>query len=552
VNIAWWLERAADENPDQLALVEARTGTAWTYGQLRQRSAAVADVLAEEYGVTAGDVVVSIMPDDCWHTALFFALQRLGAVFSGFNRMLTTGKFVTDANRLEAKLAVVGSAFRSVGDHLVERSGLERALLCDGAPDAADGVPDLAVLASARAGAPARRVAARLGSDAAAVNFTGGTSGVSKGVIFPHGALTLSAQGSLFYDRLVSRDVNLSCISLYHSGGIHDAVKWVMAGATNVLLGGWDADLAARTIERYQPTWIYFWVSTMVRDLMRHPSWPTLPLRGVKTIVSGEAVPVQLQSALLERGLAMSNSYGMSETMPVGILKPVVAYGDTPPLGSCGKPVPELCEVVLKDPHSGERVTQPGVTGEVCVRGPVVSPGYYKDAERTAAAFDSEGFLHTRDVAHFDADGWWFLGGRTDDIINSGGEKLSLDEVEQTLRGSPLVIEVACTSVAHERFGEVPVAVVVATADAPPDAELAAALDAHCIATMERWKRPRLYARVTEIPRTMPKRTKDLRALRAMVEGIKLREEHGVVDIAQVRPCMAESAAPDDPVGTPP
>jgi acyl-CoA synthetase (AMP-forming)/AMP-acid ligase II len=535
VNIAWWLERAADENPDRLALIEARTGRAWTYGQLRQRSAAVADVLAEEYGITAGDVVASIMPDDCWHTALFFGLQRLGAIFSGFNRMLTIEKFVTDANRLEAKLVVVGHAFTALGDQLVERSGIGQALLCDAGPDVTSGRPDLAALAAAREGGPARRIAPRLGTDPAAVNFTGGTSGISKGVIFPHGSLTLSAQGSLFYDRLVSRDVNLSCISLYHSGGIHDAVKWVMAGATNVLLGGWEADLAARTISRYKPTWIYFWVSTMVRDLMRHPAWPTLPLQGVKTIVSGEAVPVQLQSAILERGMAMSNSYGMSETMPVGILKPVVAYGDDPPLGSCGKPVPELCEVVLKDPQTGERVTQPGVTGEVCVRGPVVSPGYYNDAERTAAAFDGEGFLHTRDVARFDADGWWFLGGRTDDIINSGGEKLSLDEVEQTLRESPLVVEVACTSVAHERFGEVPAAVVVASAGAPADAELAAALDAHCIAAMERWKRPRLYACVTEIPRTMPKRTKDLRALRAMVEGIKLRDEDGVVDITQIR-----------------
>jgi acyl-CoA synthetase (AMP-forming)/AMP-acid ligase II len=533
VNIAWWLERAADENPGQLALVEARTGRAWTYGQLRQRAAAIADVLAGEYGVTADDVVASIMPDDCWHTALFFALQRLGAVFSGFNRMLTTEKFVTDADRLGARLVVVGGAFQSPGEQLVARSGIRQALLCD--PDDTSEQPNLARLAAAGPAGPVRRVAPRQAGDAAAVNFTGGTSGVSKGVIFPHGALTLSAQGSLFYDRLVSRDVNLSCISLYHSGGIHDAVKWVMAGATNVLLGGWDAGLAAAAIERYRPTWIYFWVSTMARDLMRHPAWPDLPLAGVKTIVSGEAVPVALQSALLERGLAMSNSYGMSETMPVGILKPVVAYGDTPPLGSCGKPVPELCEAVLKDPQTGARITEPGITGEVCVRGPVVSPGYYNDPERTAAATDSEGFLHTRDVARFDPDGWWFLGGRTDDIINSGGEKLSLDEVEQVLRESPLVVEVACTSVAHERFGEVPAAVVVTSAGAPAGTALAAALDAHCRARMERWKRPRLYAQVAEIPRTMPKRTKDLRALRALVDGIKLQEWDGVVDLNQIR-----------------
>jgi acyl-CoA synthetase (AMP-forming)/AMP-acid ligase II len=534
VNIAWWLERAADEAPDKVALIEARTGTSWTYQELRERSAALADVLADDYGIGPGDVVASIMPDDCWHTAVFFALQRLGAVFSGFNRMLTIEKFVTDADRLAARLVLTGQVFGPLGRELTERSCVREWATCDGGA-ANDGQPDIAAAALARVGPPPRRIAPRMAEDPAAVNFTGGTSGVSKGVVFPHGSLTLSAQGSLFYDRLVSRDVNLSCISLYHSGGIHDALKWVMAGATNVLLGGWEAGLAATTIERYRPSWIYFWVSTMVRDLMRHRAWPTLPLEGVKTIVSGEAVPAELQAEILARGLLMSNSYGMSETMPVGILKPVVAYGDDPPLGSCGKPVPELCEVVLKDPVTGLLIDEPNVTGEVCVRGPVVSPGYYNDPERTEAAFDAKGFLHTRDTARFDASGWWFLGARTDDIINSGGEKLSLDEVEQVLRGSPYVVEVACTSVAHERFGEVPAAVVVATADAPGDAELAAALDAHCLASMERWKRPRLYIRRDAIPRTMPKRTKDLGALRAMVAGLTLRAGDDVMAHSQLR-----------------
>ena len=524
MNIAWWLERAADEYGDRVALIEARTGTQWTYTELRRNSEAVAAVLRRDYGIKPGDVVATLMPDDCWHTAIFFGLQRLGAIFSGFNRTLSFEKFSTDANRLKARLVIVGKAFVETAQRLVTDTTIETFLLED----------DLAQRASAT-DLPPVRMTPRVASDAAAVNFTGGTSGVSKGVVFPHGKLTLSAQGSLFYDRLRSTDRNISCISLYHSGGIHDALKWVMAGATNIMLGGWEAGLAAEVIERYRPTWIYFWVTTMARDLMRHPSWATLPLEGVKTIVSGEAVPAELQATLLARGLLMSNSYGMSETMPVGILKPVVAYGDQPPLGSCGKPMPELCEVVLKDPATGQRVLEPGVTGEVCVRGGVVSPGYYNDVERTAAAFDDEGFLHTRDVASVDADGWWFLAGRTDDIINPGGEKMSLNEVEDVLRRHPIVREVACTAVAHERFGEVPVAIVVVNDGGPDENELAKVLDAHCIASMERWKRPRLYLRIDAIPRTMPKRTKDLGALKRLVAGIILRETDGVLALGQLK-----------------
>jgi acyl-CoA synthetase (AMP-forming)/AMP-acid ligase II len=530
VNIAWWLERAADEYRDRVALVDGRRGTSWTYGELRDRSEDVAAVLRDRIGVGTDDVVVTLMPDDLWHNAVFWGVTRIGAVFSGFNRTLAVEKFVADADRLGARFAVVGRQYFDQGRRLLAETGIEALVVCD--EGGGDGHPDLIALAG-EAHAPVR-IAPRRGEDAASINFTGGTSGVSKGVLLPHGALALSAQASVFYDRLVSRDVNLCCISLYHTGGIHDAVKWTIAGATNVMIGGWEAGLAASLISEHRPSWIYFWVPTMARDLMRHPAWDTLPLDGLKCIISGETVPPELQQQLLDRGIEVSNSLGMSETMPVGILKPLVAHGDRPPLGSCGRPMSELCDVVLKDPDTGAVITRPDVVGEICVRGPVVSPGYVNDPARTAAAFDGEGYLHTRDVARFDAEGWWFLGGRTDDIINSGAEKLSLTEVEETLRAHPQLRDVACTGVAHERFGTVPAAVVVS--DLAED-ELAVVLDAHCLLHLERWKRPRLYVRVDEIPRTMPKRTKDLGALRALVTGIEVATADPV---RAVTPAIAE------------
>lgn len=522
MNIAWWLERAADEYPEHIALVDGRSRQAWTYRELRDNADRAGTVLRDRFGVRPGDVVVTLLPDALWHTAVFFGLLRTGAVYSGFNRTLGFDKFAADVTRLEARTVIVGPDHRAVGERLHAETGVAQ-VLTDGTGDPGD---LRALAAAAPLGAP---VVPRAGDEPAAVNFTGGTSGVSKGVVFTHGGLGLSAQASLVLDRLRSTDVNLSCISLYHSGGIHDAVKWTLAGATNVLTGGWDAGLAARLIEEHTPTWIYFWVPTMVRDLMRHPRWTDLPLAGVRTILCGEPVPAELQAELIARGMVAQNSYGMSETMPVGILKPLVAHGEQPPLGSCGRPVPELCETVLKDPATGERITGPGVVGEVCVRGGVVSPGYYNDPERTAEAFDDEGFLHTRDVASFDADGWWFLGGRTDDIINSGGEKLSLVEVEAVLRNHPAVTDVACVPVVHERFGEVPAAVVVTDLD---ESTAARVLDEHCLVGLERWKRPRLYLRVPEVPRTMPKRTKDLRALRALVADVVLTDADGVAPLS--------------------
>ncbi|MCW3041566.1 MAG: hypothetical protein JWM31_3471 [Solirubrobacterales bacterium] len=528
MNVAWWLEHAADDAPERVALVDGRAGEELTYAELRDRARSVAAALRDELGVGPGDVVATILPDDCWHTAILYGLLRLGAIFSGFNRTLHLEKFAMDIERSGVRVLVVGSDYVEVGQALLRQTALEHLVVCG--PQVPEGLPDLRVLARARSRAVVP-VAPRGGEDIAAVNFTGGTSGVAKGVIFTHDKLSLSAQASVFYDRLTSRDVNLTVISLYHSGGIHDAVKWVIAKGRVVLCGGWEADLAARLIREQGVTWIYFIVPTMVRDLMRHPDYATLPLDGMSAILCGEPVPAELERALLARGMRVSNSYGMTETMPVGILKPLAAHGDPAPAGSCGRPQPELCDVVLKDLATGAHVLEPGVPGEICVRGAVVTPGYHNDPERTAAAFDDEGFLHTRDVASFDAEGWFWLGGRTDDIINTGAEKISLIEVEEVLRRHPDVLDVACVGVAHERFGEAPAAFVVMR-DGPDDEEaVARTLDAHCLEDLERWKRPRLYAVLEEIPRTVPKRTKDLRRLRALLEDVRVPDGTAVVTL---------------------
>ncbi len=273
----------------------------------------------------------------------------------------------------------------------------------------------------------------------------------------------------------------------------------------------------------------------MIRDLMRHPAWDELPLEGLSANLTGEKVPVELQQQLLARGMRVANAYGLTETMPYAVFAPMFRYGDdrTGPLGSSGRPSLEMNECVLKDPLTGATITQAGVEGEVCVRGDNVTPGYYNDPGRTAEALDDEGFFHTRDLATRDEDGWYWVGGRTDDIINTGAEKLSLLEVEEALRGHPVVADVACAAVAHARFGQAPAAFVVGRGLETED-ELAAILDAHCLGALERWKRPRLYVKLDEIPRTSAKRTKSLAHLRAMLEGVELSDADGVTALGRL------------------
>ena len=525
MNLEWWLERTAREHPDNEALVHVASGERVTYADLAERVDRLGASLREDLGVRPGEVVATIMPDDPAHVSLLFAAMKVGAVFSGYNRMLAVGKWTQDAERSRVRTLVVGAEYEQAGREIAERvSSVEQVVVVD------------QIVSAAQDRGESVRVEPRLNRELAAVNFTGGSSGVAKGVMFTHGTLGASAQASLLYDGLTSRDKNLSFISLYHSGGIHDAVKLAMAGACNVLTGGWTSDLAVRLIREEHPSWIYFIVATMARDLMRHPEWDSLDLTGIHTHMSGEVVPAEVQQAWKDKGARPMNAYGLTETMPIAVTKTSFVCGDDldEPLGCSSRPIRDLCEVVLKDPETGEIITAPGVRGEICVRGDNVTPGYHNDPERTAAAFDEEGFLHTRDLAQLDEGGWFWIAGRTDDIINTGGEKLSLLEVEEALRRHPLVVDVACMGVPHERFGEMPSALVVTDREISEE-DLAAILDAHCIAEIERWKRPRLYGRVEEIPRTFPKRTKDLQAIRARFEGVALAEGEGIATLSAKR-----------------
>lgn len=134
-----------------------------------------------------------------------------------------------------------------------------------------------------------------------------------------------------------------------------------------------------------------------------------------------------------------------------------------------------------------------------------------------------------------DEDGGYYISGRTDDIINFGAEKVSLIEVDEYLHKLPLVKDVACIGVEHDCFGWVPAAIVVPNEEISEE-DLTEMLDKHRReGSLENWKRPRLYVKVDEIPRTMAKKTKDLHVLRKMVEGIVLRDEDGVVSMSKVK-----------------
>jgi acyl-CoA synthetase (AMP-forming)/AMP-acid ligase II len=524
MNLCWWLERAYWEYPDKTAVIDADSASV-SYRDLRSLANRIGNVLRQEAGVGHDDVVVTVLPDTYLHVAIFYAALGEGAIFSGLNRKQNIEKFTLDVERSRPKAAIVTPDTLHIGD-ILAANGL-KVFVTEGSHPRFPSLAKLCAQASDE-----RRIVSRSQTDIAAINFTAGTSGASKGVIFTHGTLGNSAHGAIFLAGVTSQARNLSLVGMFHSGGIHDCVRLVIAGGTIIWSDGWDVERVVRIFREHKPNWMYWIVPTMMRDLMRHPLWPQLDLQGLKTHVAGELVPPDVEKALRDKGALVGSMYGLTEAMPVCVLSSSLYYRDeaSVPVGSSGRPNSHFCEVKLKDPFTGEEVLGGDVEGEFCIKGDVVTPGYFNDPARTGEAFDAEGFLHTRDLGYRDAQGWYYIRGRTDDMIMSGGEKLSLLEIDDLLRSHPEVKDAACVGVRHERFGEVPAAFVVLKSEmAEEDGK--ALLDTYCTAKTERWKRPRLYVFTDAIPRTAAKRSKMQGEMRKRLGDAVVRDADGVTTL---------------------
>lgn len=528
MNLCWWLERAFWEYPDKEAVIDADGGTI-SYRDLRGNANRIGNVLRQDAGIEPGDVVVTVMPDNGLHVASFYGVIGEGAIFSGLNRKQNLEKFSADIERSRPKAAIVTPEYVHIGE-ILARAGL-KVFVTEG-----EHAPFPSLARRMQSVSPDRRIEPRAQGDTVAINFTAGTSGASKGVIFTHGTLGNSALGAIFLAGVNSQARNLSLVGMFHSGGIHDCVRLVMAGGTIIWSDGWDVERVVRIFRDHRPNWMYWIIPTMMRDLMRHPAWPSIDMAGLKTHVAGELVPPDVEKALRDKQACVGSMYGLTEAMPVCVLSSSLYYRDEDqvPVGSSGRPNRQFCEVKLKNAFTGDEVLGGDVEGEICIKGDVITPGYFNDPKRSAETFDAEGFLHTRDLGYRDAAGWYYIRGRTDDMIMSGGEKLSLVEIDHALRNHPSVIDAACVGVRHERFGEVPAAFVVLEQGISED-DGVSMLDQHCISQIERWKRPRLYVFTDQVPRTAAKRSKMQGEMRHQLGDALVRDADGVTTMRRLR-----------------
>jgi fatty-acyl-CoA synthase len=304
--------------------------------------------------------------------------------------------------------------------------------------------------------------------DLATLNYTGGTTGRSKGALRHHRELGGFASAILADFEIPDTPSYLAVAPISHVAGTK-VLPSLMRGGTVHMLRGFDPEAVLKTIARERINFTLF-VPTMIYVLLDHPALGRTDLSSLELLLYGASAmaPSRLVEGLERIGPVFSQLYGQTECYPVSVLRKSDHDPNTPELFlSCGFPI-AACEVKILDEHDYEVAT--GEPGEICVRASHVMAEYWKRPEQTAETLKN-GWLHTGDIARADDRGYMFILDRKKDMIVSGGFNIFPREIEDVLSQHADVAMVAVVGVPDDKWGEAVTAVVVARAGARPNAE---------------------------------------------------------------------------------
>ncbi|MBA2949418.1 acyl-CoA synthetase [Streptomyces himalayensis] len=355
--------------------------------------------------------------------------------------------------------------------------------------------------------------------DLAALMYTSGTTGRPKGVMLTHGNIWWNAVN---VDSVVDTrpdDTNLAVAPLFHIGGLNAlTLRTLLRGGTVVLRRTFDPARCLDDLVRHRVD-SFFAVPAMFAALAHTPGFAEADLSGLRAVVvAGAPVPPQIIREYAARhGVLLQQAWGLTETAPFATYLPPGLTLDK--AGSAGAPMP-YTEVCLLAPGSGAKISAPEVRGEICVRGPNVTPGYWNNPSATGKAFDDAGWFHSGDIGYRDSDGFYYVVDRIKDMIISGGENVYPAEVERVLADFPGVMEVAVIGVPHAKWGETVLAVLTCKPGVEPTLEEIREFGGLHLA---RYKLPTRVLIIEELPRNGSGKL-DKPALSAWVEQQSVEE----------------------------
>ncbi|HNU04803.1 MAG TPA: long-chain fatty acid--CoA ligase [Anaerolineae bacterium] len=492
-----YLGRRQIYSPDKLAIIDAGKMPVLelTFRQMNERADRLANWLRDVAGVQKGDRVAILARDGVEHLDLFYACAKLGAIHTPFNWRLHWRELADLIELTTPRALLFSDDFKPA----VEQIQLTLAY----SPFAIDhflhlegpGLPCSHDYQSTLDQSPRRPVACEtLGEeDIACLLFTGGTTGLPKGAMVSHRMICWNVLNTVIHD-LQHDDVYVNVFPLFHAGGLFTYLSsQVIFGNTTVLTRQFDPAQVLDLIQRHQAT-VFAAVPTMYQMLTTAPNWESADLSRLRFCTSGGApLPVPLvEKYTAEKGIRFKQGFGMTEFGPgLFALPPEDAIRKA---GSIGRPN-YFVDVRVVDEEN--RPLGPDQPGELLLKGPSRSSGYWNNPEASAAVLDADGWFHTGDMARYDAEWYFYIVDRKKDMFISGGENVYPAEIEAALYKHPAVHMCAVVGVPDPKWGEVGKAFVVLKPGAVATAD---ELLAHMAAHLARYKTPKSVEFRSELP----------------------------------------------------
>jgi len=485
-------------------------GTTLSFAETDTAARAFAAYLQQSLGLAKGDRVAVMMPNILAFPVAMFGILRAGLIQVNVNPLYTPRELAHQLNDADTETIVIFSGSTPVLAEIIDQTPIKRVIVAQlgdlhqsplPSPETDGrlaGPTEFADALAAGAGQTFQDVEIT-GDDLIYLQYTGGTTGVSKGAMLSHRNLVsniMMFEGITGGRLEPGTEAVITALPLYHIFALMvNCLSFYRIGGENVLITnprdmpGFVADLARRRFTAITG------VNTLFNGLMHTPGFDDVDFSGLKLSIGGGTA---IQAAVAERWHAMTGAqllegYGLSETSPILTCNPLNRESFSATIG-----IPlSSTDISLRD-DDGKEVgfDEPG---ELCARGPQVMQGYWRRPEETAEAMTEDGYFRTGDIATVDRDGYFRIVDRKKDMILVSGFNVFPNEVEAVVAGMPGVVECACIGVPDERSGEAVKLFVVKA----PDIEIdAAAVTAYCRENLTAYKVPRHIDFIDELPKS--------------------------------------------------
>jgi fatty-acyl-CoA synthase len=489
--------------PEREAVVLADGSRRLTYGELDRLAARTASAL-ESVGVTRGARFGLLSANSIEFLQVLFSAAKSGAIVVPLSTRATAHELEGILADSGARVLIYGPGFESAAAALQSSGVVEKLVALPRA--AGSGVPLADLLAATAHSA----ISPPSPDDLFALLYTSGTTGKPKGVMIPHRMVAWNAWNTAVNWSLREEDRSPIFTPLYHAGGLGAFLTPVFAaGGTIVLHDRFDPAEVWRVIERERCT-VVLGVPTIWKMLLEAPEFAAVDLSSIRWLISGGApLPAWIIEKYQERGVVFKQGFGMTE-VGVNCFSMTVEDSYRKP-GSIGRPMMYTRARIVGEDGSE---CGPDEVGELQLRGPHVSVGYWNAPEATRESYLEDGWFRTGDSARRDADGFYSIAGRKKEMFISGGVNVYPAEIEAELLQNPQVADAAVIGVEDEKWGESGVAFVVLVPGSPADQE---SLTRWLAERLSAVKHPRRWIFVEALPRS-PYGKVEKPKLKAMLE----------------------------------